>query len=191
MNPDDKRAEDMTETSRRKFLVASMTGLSATWVAANWDSAVQAADMPNGTPTAFLNVTQMADVEAIAAQIIPTTDTPGAREARVVYFIDAALVSFAKPSQDVYTKGLADLGQKSRAVNPNVDGFAGLTPAQQTQVLTSIEKTPFFQAVRSHTIMGMFAAPQHNGNYQKVGWKMINFDDSLNFQPPFGAYDKV
>jgi hypothetical protein len=72
-----------------------------------------------------------------------------------------------------------------------VDGFAGLTPAQQVQVLTSIEKTPFFQAVRSHTIMGMFAAPQHGGNYQKVGWKMIDFDDSLNFQPPFGAYDKV
>jgi hypothetical protein len=191
MNPDDTRAEDMTETSRRKFLVASMTGLSATWVAANWDSAMAAADIPNGTPTAFLNVTQMADVAAIASQIIPTTDTPGAREARVVVFIDNALATFAKSSQDVYTKGLADLGAKSRAVNPNVDGFAGLTPAQQTQVLTSIEKTPFFQAVRSHTVMGMFAAPQHGGNYQKAGWKLVEFDDSLNFQPPFGAYDRV
>ena len=58
-------------------------------------------------------------------------------------------------------------------------------------MLTSIEKTPFFQAVRSHTIMGMFAAPQHGGNYQKAGWKLVEFDDSLNFQPPFGAYDRV
>jgi Gluconate 2-dehydrogenase subunit 3 len=186
-------AEDMTETSRRKFMVASATGLSATFVAANW-SAAQAADMmspANGAPTTFFTPTQAADVEAISAQIIPTTDTPGAKEARVVLFIDYALVSFAKGSQDVYTKGLADLQTKVRAVNPAVDGFAGLTPAQQTQVLTSIEKTPFFQAVRSHTIMGMFASPQHGGNYQKVGWKLIDFDDSLNFEPPFGAYDKV
>jgi hypothetical protein len=184
-------AENITETSRRKFLVASMTGLSATWVAANWDSAVKAADMANGTPMTFFSPSQAADVEAISAQIIPATDTPGAKEAKVVTFIDLALVTFAKGSQDVYTKGLADLGQKVRAVNPNVDGFAGLTPAQQVQVLTSIEKTPFFQAVRSHTIMGMFAAPQHGGNYQKIGWKMIDFDDSLNFQPPFGYYDRA
>jgi gluconate 2-dehydrogenase gamma chain len=182
---------DMTETSRRKFIVASMTGLSATWVAANWSAAVQAADMANGTPMTFFTPTQAADVEAITAQIIPTTDTPGAKEARAVYFIDLALVTFAKGSQDVYTKGLADLGQKVRAVNPAVDGFAGLTPAQQVQVLTAIEKTPFFQAVRSHTIMGVFASPQHGGNYQKVGWKMIDFDDSLNFQPPFGYYDRA
>lgn len=182
---------ELNETSRRKFIVASMTGLSATWVAANWSSAVQAADMANGTPMTFFTPTQAADVEAMAAQIIPTTDTPGAKEAKAVVFIDLALVTFAKDSADVYTKGLADLTTKSRAVNANVDGFAGLTSAQQIQILTSIEKTPFFQAVRSHTIMGMFAAPQHGGNYQKVGWKMIDFDDSLNFQPPFGAYDKA
>jgi hypothetical protein len=178
------------ETSRRKFLVASTAGVSATWVAANWSGA-EAADMANGTPMTFFSPTQAADVEAMAAQIVPTTDTPGAREAKVIAFIDLALVTFAKDSADVYTKGLADLTTKVRAVNPAVDGFAGLTPAQQVQVLTSIEKTPFFQAVRSHTIMGLFAAPQHGGNYQKVGWKMIDFDDSLNFQPPFGAYDKV
>ena len=184
-------ADDKTETSRRKFLVGSATGLSATFVAANWDAAVKAAEIAPGTPTEFFTPTQAADVEAIAAQIVPTTDTPGAKEAKVVYFIDLALVTFAKNAQDTYTKGLADLAQKSKAVNPNVDGFAGLTPAQQTQVLTSVEKTPFFQAVRSHTIMGMFAAPAHGGNYQKIGWKLVDFDDSLNFQPPFGYYDKV
>ena len=39
--------------------------------------------------------------------------------------------------------------------------------------------------------MGMFAAPQHGGNYKKVGWTQIGFDDSLNFRAPFGAYDKA
>jgi hypothetical protein len=93
------------ETSRRKFLIASTAGVSATWVAANW-SAAQAADMANGTPMTFFSPTQAADVEAMAAQIIPTTDSPGAKEARVIAFIDLALVTFAKDSADVYTKGL-------------------------------------------------------------------------------------
>jgi hypothetical protein len=32
-----------------------------------------------------------AEIEAIAAQIIPADDTPGAREARVIYFMDPEL----------------------------------------------------------------------------------------------------
>jgi gluconate 2-dehydrogenase gamma chain len=180
------------ETTRRKFLAASATGVSATFVAANWDIAHAADAIPaNGTPTVFFTPSQAADVEAIAEQIIPATDTPGAKEARVVYFIDLALVSFAKESQGVYTKGLADLNGKVKQVNAGAESFASLTPDQQAQVLTSIEKTPFFQAVRSHTIMGMFASPQHGGNYAKAGWKLVDFDDSLNFQPPFGYYDRT
>ena len=54
-----------------------------------------------------------------------------------------------------------------------------------------METTPFFKTVRDHTIMGMFAAPQHGGNFRKVGWQQIGFDDSLNFRAPFGAYDKA
>ena len=67
--------------------------------------------------------------------------------------------------------------------------FAALNSEQQIAVLKATEKTPFFQAVRKHTIMGMFAAPQHGGNYNKVGWNLIQFDDSLNFAEPFGFYD--
>jgi gluconate 2-dehydrogenase gamma chain len=171
------------ETSRRKFLVSSMTGLSAAWVAANWNGMAEAASIPAGTQMTFFTPMQAQDVDAMAAQIIPTTDTPGAREAQVVYFIDNA--------QDIYTKGFADLAKQVKAVNPAAESFASLTSAQQIQVLTAMEKTPFFLAVRSHTIMGMFAAPQHGGNYQKVGWKLIDFDDSLNFKPPFGAYDRA
>ena len=67
--------------------------------------------------------------------------------------------------------------------------FSALTNEQQIQLLTAIETTPFFKTVRDHTIMGMFSDPKHAGNYQKVGWKLIAFDDSLNFKAPFGAYD--
>jgi gluconate 2-dehydrogenase gamma chain len=177
----------LDETARRDFLVGSLAGLSATMVAARWPA--MAATIAVGQPTVFLTAAQAADVAAMAAQVFPTTDTPGANEARVIYFIDLALVSFAKDSQAVYTSGLADL--QTRAAAMGAASFAALTSDQQIQVMTAIEKTPFFAAVRTHTITGMFAAPQHGGNYREAGWKMIGFDDSLNFQEPFGYYDRV
>jgi hypothetical protein len=38
-------------------------------------------------------------------------------------------------------------------------------------------------------VIGFFARPVHGGNFDKVGWKLIGYDDSLNFKPPFGYYD--
>jgi hypothetical protein len=177
------------DTSRREFLLASTTGLSAAWIAANWPQIVHAAEMAPGTPATFFTPAQAAAVEAMAEQIFPASDTPGAKDARVLNFIDLALVSFAKDSQDLYTKGLTDL--ETRAKTAGGQSFAALGPDQQIKILTDIEKTPFFLAVRNHTIMGMFAAPQHGGNYRQAGWKMIGFDDSLNFKAPFGYYDKA
>jgi hypothetical protein len=104
----------------------------------------------------------------------------------VIYFIDLALVTFAQDKQDIYTKGLAELSSHTGG-----KAFASLPADQQIQTLTMIEKTPFFRTVRDHTIMGMFAAPQHGGNFKKTGWTQIGYDDSLNFRAPFGAYDKA
>ena len=52
-----------------------------------------------------LTAEQARQVEAIACQIIPTDDLPGAREAGVVYFIDRALKTFAKRHETVVRKG--------------------------------------------------------------------------------------
>jgi gluconate 2-dehydrogenase gamma chain len=173
--------------SRRKFLLKSVSATSAAWLAANWPAQVAAAEKAQamGTFTYFTRE-QAADVDAMAAQIYPTTDTPGAGEAQVVYFIDLALVTFAQDKQDIYAKGLTDL-----AGHTGGKPFAALPSDQQIAVLSSIEKTPFFKTVRDHTITGMFAAPQHGGNFRKIGWQQIGYDDSLNFRAPFGAYDKA
>jgi hypothetical protein len=177
------------ETSRRDFLLASMTGMSAAWIAANWPQIAHAAEMAPGASTTFFSPGQAAAVEAMAEQIFPASDTPGAKEARVFNFIDVALISFAKDSQGLYAKGLVDL--EARATAAGGQSFAALGPEQQVKILTDIEKTPFFLAVRNHTLMGMFAGPQHGGNYKQAGWKMIGFDDSLNFEQPFGYYDRA
>ncbi len=173
--------------SRRNFLFKTVGASSAAWLTANWPAQVAAAEKAQamGSFTYFTRE-QAADVDAMAAQIYPTTDTPGAREAQVIYFIDLALVTFAQDKQHVYAKGFADLASTTGG-----KAFAALSSADQIALLTSIEKTPFFRTVRDHTIMGMFAAPQHGGNFKKIGWTQIGYDDSLNFRAPFGAYDKA
>ena len=173
--------------SRRNFLLKSFSASSAAWLAANWPAEVAAAEKAQamGAFTYFTRE-QAGEVDAMAALIYPTTDTPGAREAQVIYFIDTALVTFAQDKQDIYAKGLADLSAKIGG-----KAFASLSSSDQVALLTSIEKTPFFKTVRDHTVMGMFSAPQHGGNFHKVGWSQIGYDDSLNFRAPFGAYDKA
>jgi hypothetical protein len=184
--------------SRRAFLVESLSGVGAAWVTANYtgilathEYVLEAAQSGQPVKFAFLTPEQGAEVEAMTAQIIPTDSTPGAREARVVQFIDRALVTFEKGRQPTYTQGLKDLQAKTKELFPSASMFSTLTWDQQIQVLKAIEETPFFNLVRTHTITGFFASPAHGGNYNKIGWKLVSYDDSLNFKPPFGYYDAL
>ena len=86
-------------------------------------------------------------------------------------------------------EGLRDLQAKTQLLDPGAEKFSALTSEQQIKLLAGIEKTPFFNLVRTHTIIGFFARPEHGGNHDKIGWKLIGYDDSLNHKPPFGYYD--
>jgi gluconate 2-dehydrogenase gamma chain len=182
--------------SRRSFLINSVTGLNAAWVAANYSSILAAQDyVRQATKSgqqpglAFFTEAQAAEIDAMTAQIIPTDDTPGAREAHCLYFIDRALSTFARNKQPVYTQGLQDLQAKTKELYADASKFSALTSEQQIKTLNAIEKTPFFNTVRTHTIIGFLSRPVHGGNQDKVGWKLIGYDDSLNHKPPFGYYD--
>lgn len=182
--------------SRRSFLIESVTGLNAAWVAANYpgilaaqDHIQQAANSGKTPQLTFFTPAQAAEVDAITAQIIPTDQDPGAREAHCLYFIDKALTTFVKSDQEIYTKGLDDLQKKVAELYPGTAKFSALTSEQQIKTLQSIEKTKFFTTIRNHTVIGFLSRPVHGGNYNKVGWKLIGYDDSLNHKPPFGYYD--
>ncbi len=182
--------------SRRSFLVDSITGLNAAWVAANLpgilaaqEHAQHASKTGKAPSLTVFNDAQATEIEAMTAQIIPSDETPGAREAHCVYFIDRALSTFVRESQPVYMQGLQDLQAKTQQLYPDAVKFSALTSEQQIKVLTGIEKTPFFRTVRTHTVLGFFSRPDHGGNFDKVGWKLIGYDDSLNHKPPFGYYD--
>jgi gluconate 2-dehydrogenase gamma chain len=185
------------DLSRRMFLINSLTGVSSAWLAlrlpeivAAQEHAHRAAESAAPTKLEYLTAEQAAEIEAMAAQIIPTDDTPGAREARVIYFIDRALTTFDKDKQPEYVKGLKQLQSKQKKMFKHSAKFSDLNPAQQIKVLKSIEKTQFFETVRTHTIMGFLADPSYGGNYDKIGWKLIGFKDDFYFKPPFGYYDR-
>ena len=156
-----------TKKSRRTFLADSAGGVGSAWLAANWPAIIEAeayaqraavADQP--VAFAFFTDAQAADIDAMSSQIIPTTDTPGAHEAHIVNFIDRALVTFARrPAARLHSGDRRTLQAKTKEMFPSASKFSALTSAQQIQLLTAIEKTPFFTTVREHTIMGMFASP--------------------------------
>ena len=184
------------DSSRRSFLTGAATGLGSAWIAANWTAILEAQEhakraVRSGAPGkfAFFSQEQAVEVENVAAQIVPTDDTPGAREAGVVYFIDRALTTFDRESQTVYTQGLADLQAKARELFSGATKFSSLTADQQIRVLKAIEKTQFFAQVRTHTITGFLANPEYGGNQDEIGWKLIGFEGKFHYQPPFGYYD--
>jgi gluconate 2-dehydrogenase gamma chain len=184
-------------TSRRSILAGAVSGLSSIWLATHLPGILCAKEhadamAASGQPGtfAFFSADQAVEVESVAAQIIPTDGTPGAREAGAVYFIDRILTTFERDKQATYTQGLSDLRAKTRVLFPGVEKFSALKSDQQIQVLSAIEKTAFFRQIRQHTIVGFFANPEYGGNQDKIGWNLIGFEDKFDWQPPFGHYDR-
>jgi len=183
--------------NRRRFLSAGLRGAGGAWASLQWPAimaaAQHAAHMRESVPAAKLEVLSAGDaaeIEAAASRIIPTDDTAGAREAGVIYFIDRALATFAAADRDAYDSGLPVLQAKTQELFPGTAKFSQATPAQQDAVLAALEGEPIFELIRTHTIMGFLADPARGGNRGEVGWKLIGFDDSPAFAPPFGYYDR-
>ena len=137
----------------------------------------------------MLDADEAREIEAIAAQIIPADDTPGAREAGAIYFIDRALATFDRDKRPVYTDGLKEVQAKRSSLFPDSKSIAALQPAQQIRLLQAIEQTDFFELVRTHTVLAFFGNPSYGGNRDQIGWKLIGFEDRFHFEPPFGYYD--
>lgn len=128
------------------------------------------------------------EFDAIAARIMPTTETPGAREAGVIYFIDTVLGDRREEILEILKTGLREL-QTNVVLEYDVAYFYLLQEIQQDQILSSIEDTDFFRTLRYLTVSGMFALPEYGGNRDLVGYQVIAFEDQHAWAPPFGFYD--
>jgi len=185
------------DSDRRGFLTLSGSALAGLFLSADPREVREAlkhahrmAEAPTQGTWKYLTPAQAADVEAIASQIMPTDETPGAKEAGVVYFADSSLATWAKDRRGPFTKGLDELNAEVAKRWPGTARLANLAPERQTELLKAREKTEFFQAMRAVTLMGFFGNPSYGGNRNKVGWELIQFDDRYAWQPPFGDYDR-
>lgn len=185
--------EPQPDPLRREFLrgTASLLGLS--WLNLNWPLIAGAAQsaraaMDAGEGFRNLSAADAADLEAIAARIIPSDDTPGAREAGVIWFIDQAMGSFMSSMADTLLAGLAGFN-KTAAAGSGHERFAQLPVEGQDAAIAAQQDTGFFGLVRYLTIAGMFALPSYGGNREYIGWKLIGFEHRHAWVPPFGHYD--
>lgn len=186
--------------TRRDF----MAGLAAVWmagaVACNRDGSAPPADSATKSPMvdspappqalAHFSAPQGAEVEAFASRIIPSDDGPGAKEAGVLYFIDGALVGFAKDQAKLFDDGLIALSKAVAKAHKGETRLSALTADQQDAILRDMEQTPFFGAMRFATIAGFLSLPKYGGNRDYVGWKYIGQDHTAEYKPPFGWYDE-
>lgn len=176
--------------SRRTVLEAGLGLAAALSLIPSRELLAAAAAASDGGGWKFLTDAEAADVEAISAQIIPSDETPGAREIGVTRFIDRALGSCLAPLAAGFRAGLGEFASACRARHPGSTGFAALAAAQKIEWLRSVETTPFFGLLQQLTVLGALTMPAYGGNRDGLGWQLIGFEDRHAFTPPFGDYDR-
>lgn len=186
-----------TDQTRRIFLGQAGASLSLLWLGsltpdllAQAHAHAQSARASGAQSYRFFTPLQAADYDAFAAQIIPTDDTPGAREANVVHFTDFLLSGIDRDQQAQFADALKTLEEQASKTVPGAKSFAALTSEQQIAVMRGMEKMPAFWTLRGMVLTGCFCDPSlGGGNKDQVGWKLIGFKDDFYFAPPFGYYD--
>ena len=186
---------DLESLSRRRFLQSSgsLTGaaylrLLAPGVAAITQAACTARE--EQAPFNVLGAEEAHDFAAIAARIIPTTDTPGATEAGVIHFIDKAFGAEMSGQLDFARTGLAEFNAALSVKHAGGVRFVELSDAEQDAFLSTQESGGLFNLIWVMTIFGFFAMSKYGGNRDNIGWDLIGFvGDQGPWQYPFGYYD--
>ncbi|HVO56444.1 MAG TPA: gluconate 2-dehydrogenase subunit 3 family protein [Dongiaceae bacterium] len=209
----------LNEFDRRQFLSRGFAALGATWTAAHWPAVVAAAQHAHNAAASaapakweFFTPEEAREVQAICSCILPSDETPGAREAGAVHFIDRALVTFSVDDQKTYREGLPEVQKRLKELFPEATLFSAAPLEQQEAVLESLDeataKVPsrrprggfrpgsgaqgLFEVVRVHTIAAFLIEPDTDrlGNKGGVGWTVIGRENAHAFQPPFSNIDK-
>jgi gluconate 2-dehydrogenase gamma chain len=143
---------------------------------------------PAAQPLETLTAQEADLLDLIAARLIPSDALgPGAREAKVVRYIDRALGGALAGSRDAYRSGFVAFDRYCRMSRGKP--FGELTPIDQDSVLIDVEtgaatgsgagfagsSAQFFTMVLNHTRQGMFGDPYYGGNANFVGWDLLGY----------------
>jgi gluconate 2-dehydrogenase gamma chain len=188
------------ELSRRQFLAGLSTAAKGSLIVLSLpailtacrqsdEQAARQATAPDSSTLYKLLSDELAtELDAISARIVPTDETPGAREAGSVRFMDVVLADGRQDQLETLQTGVNALSDRANS-QFGVPLFSGLTEAQQDELLTAIETSPFFSTVRFLTVASLFAFPQYGGTGPDVGYNLIGMTHAHAYMPPFGYYD--
>lgn len=180
--------------SRRQFLQASGSFSSAAFLRLTTPvlTAITAAACTAEQESAaflVLDTAEAVDYAAIAARLIPTTDTPGATEAGVIHFFDNAFADAMSAQHADARAGLADFNA-ALAEAPYSGRFDQLSEEDQDAFLRTQEQSGFFGLMWEMTVFGFFAMSSYGGNKEHVSWKLLGFGGHQGaWSYPFGHYD--
>jgi hypothetical protein len=183
------------DVSRRQFLqsAGSLSGIAylrLTGPALIGIAQAASAANSESAPYRVLGGAEAADLKAIAARIIPTTDTPGATDAGVIHFFDNAFADEMSDQLDAARAGLTAFNASINDSGSMVDRFSDLDPGAQDVFLHTQDTSEFFNLVRLMTIFGFFAMSEYGGNQDHIGWDLIGFEGHHGaWTYPFGYYD--
>jgi hypothetical protein len=110
-------------------------------------------------------------VATVASRIIPSDETPGAREARVEEWIDFFTAASEDARQTLYRGGLARLEGLCREHHGK--GFLALEGRLQDEALTSLAQSSpeFFEAIKGDTIVGFYTS--------EIGLRELNWGGQM------------
>jgi hypothetical protein len=133
---------------RREALRLLMTGSLLPAMPTGLLALFQGAHPASGYALRTLNAHQNDTVVAMIDQIIPATDTPGAKAARVNEFIDVILTEWANDEERRnFLSGLADVEKQSNALFGK--DFADASLEQQITLLRSLDESAAVARARS------------------------------------------
>jgi gluconate 2-dehydrogenase gamma chain len=122
-------------------------------------------------------------VEALCDQVIPVDESPGAKQAGVLYYIDRQLAGPLHRFEPAYHDGLAKLREECHSKTGK--GFGELPFAEQTKFLQDLEAghaeelNSFWRMVIDHTMQGFYGSPAHGGNRDEASWEMLGIRDVM------------
>jgi len=134
----------------------------------------------------FFNAHQNETVAILTELIIPATDTPGARAAKVNEFIDLMLSQEEAAAKKDFLRGLEWMDQKSQKLHGV--NFKDSTPEQQRALLVTLSSgrsraledqlgVDFFNTIKGYTISGYYTS--EIGLIKELGYKGNSYLDEF------------
>jgi len=180
---------------RRSFLtwLLGLAGMLAAKLAAvgAWpDRALGSAlpPAPAGDALGVFTSEQAVTMEAVVERLLPSNvaaGTPGARETRVLRYLDRQLGTPRFPQyRDLFRAGLAALDDIARA--QSAVRFHELPPDEQDEILRRIQRgdsqgrppasVRFFQVTLTLSLEGHWGDPRYGGNHDRLAWRSVDID---------------